>query len=171
MINKHLLYLLPVLAIISGCTLDPATEARLEYALEETSRNSTNFPASSNTRVIQMQACKLAALNKPKLQDLPMAAISVRPGNKINDVRFSVRWEGTKGHGICKVSNDGYVEHVNIQELHTFQKRHHQSSTGAPKDIDGFYYDRHSEQWRDPDGEVCHSCTPENGFPIRQHGW
>ena len=41
--------------------------------------------------------------------------------------------------------------------------------SGAPKDIDGFYYDRHMGQWRDPDGEVCHSCTPENGFPARQH--
>jgi hypothetical protein len=32
-------------------------------------------------------------------------------------------------------------------------------------EIDGFYFDRHIGQWRDPDGEICHSCTPENGFP------
>jgi hypothetical protein len=29
---------------------------------------------------------------------------------------------------------------------------------------DGFYFDRSVNQWRDPDGEICHSCTPENGF-------
>jgi len=28
----------------------------------------------------------------------------------------------------------------------------------------GFYFDRGVNMWRDPDGEVCHSCTPENGF-------
>ena len=28
----------------------------------------------------------------------------------------------------------------------------------------GFYFDRSVNQWRDPDGEVCHTCTPENGF-------
>lgn len=32
----------------------------------------------------------------------------------------------------------------------------------------GFYYDRHVGKWRDPDDEVCHTCTPENGFPA--HG-
>ena len=29
---------------------------------------------------------------------------------------------------------------------------------------DGFYFDRSINMWRDPAGEVCHSCTPENGF-------
>ena len=119
-----------------------------------------------------MNACKSAVLNKPKFHDLPMAAISLRPGENENHVRFSVRWEGTTGHGNCKVSNDGYVEHVKIQEFHEAQAQHYRSNTGVPNDdIDGFYYDRHSGQWRDPGGEVCHSCTPENGFPARQHNW
>jgi len=29
---------------------------------------------------------------------------------------------------------------------------------------DGFYFDRSINMWRDPDGVICHSCTPENGF-------
>lgn len=29
---------------------------------------------------------------------------------------------------------------------------------------DGFYFDRNTNQWKDPDGEVCHTCTPDNGF-------
>jgi len=35
-------------------------------------------------------------------------------------------------------------------------------------DYDGFYYDRGVHKWRDPDGVICHTCTPENGYPA--HG-
>ena len=30
---------------------------------------------------------------------------------------------------------------------------------------DGFYFDRGANAWKDPSGEICHTCTPDNGFP------
>lgn len=36
---------------------------------------------------------------------------------------------------------------------------------GGELEQDGFYYDKHVGKWRDPAGDVCHTCTPENGFP------
>ena len=29
----------------------------------------------------------------------------------------------------------------------------------------GFYFDRDANAWKDPSGEICHTCTPDNGFP------
>ena len=64
---------------------------------------STQLMAASTS---QMKACKIAALNQPKLHDLPMAAISVRPGKKANHVGFTVQWDGARGHGYCKVTSE-----------------------------------------------------------------
>ena len=64
---------------------------------------SFNLMAASTT---QMKACKMALLNEPKFQDLPMAATSVFQGKKENHARFTVRWEGLEANGNCKVSTD-----------------------------------------------------------------
>jgi len=40
-------------------------------------------------------------------------------------------------------------------------KREHSNND----EYDGFYYDEHRGKWRDDRGEICHTCTPENGFP------
>ena len=39
------------------------------------------------------------------------------------------------------------------------------TETSGELEQDGFYYDTHVNKWRDPAGEVCNTCTPENGFP------
>ncbi len=133
---------------------------------------SSSALAYSTTQIIQMKACKSAVAGNHKFMDVPMAGISVRPGKKENHVRFTVQWEGLKGHGNCKVNMEGHVKRVDVKEFHDGRGNSSQGGgSGAPKDIDGFYYDRHMGQWRDPDGQVCHSCTPENGFPARQHSW
>jgi hypothetical protein len=142
---------------LSGAMLLAASSSSLAFSTEE---------------IIQMKACKSAVAGNNKFMDVPMAGISVRPGNKENHVRFTVQWEGLKGHGNCKVNKKGHVKEVNVKEFHDGRGNNkHGGGSGVPKDIDGFYYDRHMGQWRDPDGEVCHTCTPENGFPARQHNW
>ena len=163
--------------------MDAASEARFERALQDSMRNSGNTDysslSSSYNQTAKMKACKIAVLNKSKFEGLPMAAVSVRSGKNSKHINFSVRWEGTTGHGDCKVSDNGHVKHVNIKKYHKGKKKHHhhgkhhhhKDSSSVPHDIDGFYYDRHLGQWRDPSGKVCHSCTPENGFPDRQHSW
>jgi hypothetical protein len=122
---------------------------------------SVSVLAASNK---QMRACRDALIDKKKFQDLPMAAFSVFPGNKQNRVHFTVRWEGLKADGHCQVSKHGEVKNVDIVKFHNNRKKHgsdyDKSAAGH-----GFYYDRHIGKWRDPDGEVCHTCTPENGFP------
>ena len=64
--------------------------------------------------------------------------------------------------GYCKINRDGTVLRLKVE--------HHKKYQTSSNDEQGdFYYDRHTGQWRDPDGEVCHSCTPENGFPRHPH--
>ena len=112
-----------------------------------------------------MKACKISVLEKPKFHDLPMAAVSVYPGKKQNHAHFTVRWDGLKADGNCKVSGS-YVEKVNINKFHDNRSGNHNDDNWVHSgDLDGFYYDRHQGAWRDPQGRVCHTCTPENGFP------
>ena len=116
--------------------------------------------------VAQMKACEMAVLNKPKFHDLPMAAVSVYPGNKDNHVHFTVRWDGLKADGNCKVDKDDYVEKVNIKQFHDGRQGNSEADNWKnTNDLDGFYYDRHTGKWRDPSGRTCHTCTPDNGFP------
>ncbi len=119
--------------------------------------------AATTSEIVQMKACKLAVLEKPKLRDFPMAAVSVYPGNRENHVTFTVRWDGAKGHGNCKVSNDGIVEKVTLKK---FSSGHNNS--GSVTEQDGFFVGGDGK-WHDPSGEVCHSCTPENGFPAQKN--
>jgi hypothetical protein len=111
----------------------------------------------------QMRACHDALINKQKFHDLPMAAFSVYPGNKENRVHFTVRWDGLKADGHCQVSRQGNVKNVAVVRFHNNRKKHG-SDYDKSEAGHGFYYDRHIGMWRDPDGEVCHTCTPENGF-------
>lgn len=123
--------------------------------------------AASNA---QMEACKIAALNTPKLHDYPMAALSVRPGKKENHVGFTLKWDGASGKGYCRVTPDGVVKEVKLNKFHGAGSASHPNNNGEYMEQDGFFRDG-SGRWRDPSGEVCHSCTPENGFPAAgNHG-
>jgi len=97
-----------------------------------------------------------------------MVAFSVHSGtHKHRNVDWTVSWDGRKANGTCRVNEDGRVEEFNIR--HDSGSGHKASHhNGAEKPEQGFYYDRHVNQWRDPDGRACHTCTPENGFP--NHG-
>ncbi len=77
-------------------------------------------------------------------------------------VDWSVNTEHETARGFCKVTNGGDV--VRVKTLH--HKTYRQNSSNGQ---DGFYYDEHIGQWRDDSGQVCHSCTPENGFA--NHGY
>ncbi len=98
-------------------------------------------------------------------RDLPMAAFSVYPANKENCVHFTVCRDVLMADGRCQVSRQGIVKNVDIIKFHNNRKKH-DSDDDKSEAGHGFYYDRHIGKWRDPDGEVCYSCTPENGFMV-----
>ncbi|MGI9201769.1 MAG: hypothetical protein ACR2QL_11960 [Woeseiaceae bacterium] len=122
----------------------------------------------------EMKACEIAVLEKPKFQDLPMAAVSVYPGKDAKHAHWSIRWDGLKAEGGCKIGKHGGIASVHVKQLHDNRGKHHGDKHKNNKDreggddLDGFYYDRHVNEWRDPGGRICHTCTPENGFP--DHG-
>lgn len=120
--------------------------------------------SASAATVAQMKACKMAVLEKPKFHDLPMAAVSVYPGKKKNRAHFSVRWDGLKADGHCKLGGYDQVEKVKVKSFHDGRTGNHDSDYNS-EGLDGFYWDRHIGGWRDPKGRRCHTCTPENGFP------
>lgn len=126
------------------------------------------FLASMNAHAVSgagMKACEMAVLQKPKFHDLPMAAVSVYPGKKESHAHFTVRWDGLKADGNCKLSGS-YVEKVNVKKYSDNRRRNlDEDNWEHSGDLDGFYYDRHQGQWRDPRGRICYTCTPENGFP------
>lgn len=92
-----------------------------------------------------------------------MAAFSVwdggdKPGG---NAKWAVEWDGVGASGTCRVGPGNNRVH---KDTILKQRDRHKPESEAG----GFYYDRHIAAWRDPDGQVCHTCTPENGFP--DHG-
>ena len=118
----------------------------------------------------EMKACEIAVLEKPKFQDLPMAAVSVYPGKDAKHAHWSIRWEGLKAEGGCKIGKKGNIASVHVKQMHDSRGKHqndrreHDKNWEVDNDLSGFYYDRHVNEWRDPQGRICHTCTPENGF-------
>lgn len=107
--------------------------------------------------------CKQEVMNHTReFSDIPMAAFSTR-GHHHDSVIWNIHWDGRTANGSCKFHNDhfkGVQIHTHLQHSHHQKKsEHYQGQYG------GFYYDHHVAKWRDPDGEICHTCTPENGFP------
>ncbi len=74
-----------------------------------------------------------------------------------------MRRDGLKADGHCQVSKQGMVKNVDIIKFHNNRKKY-DSDYDKSEAGHGFYYDRYIGKWRDPDGEVCYTCTPENGF-------
>ena len=112
------------------------------------------------------QRCKNRVMTHTKeFESLPMAAISLSKGHHHN-IAWNINWDGQVANGAC-IFHDGEFKSV---EVHHHLKHHgqHKKNDKYKGKYGGFYYDRHIGQWRDPDGETCHSCTPENGFP--RHG-
>jgi hypothetical protein len=115
----------------------------------------------------QLRACRDSLAYHSDFKKLPMAAFSVYPGShEHGNVDWSVAWEGRQANGSCKVTGKGKIEHFKVRydsgPVHS--EKHHKDHKNG-----GFYYDRHAAKWRDPSGAVCHTCTPENGFPDHRH--
>ncbi|MEH6583218.1 MAG: hypothetical protein V7754_14850 [Halioglobus sp.] len=107
--------------------------------------------------------CKREVMTQThEFQHLPMAAFSVN-GTHHHNILWNIHWNGQTANGSCKF-HDGRFGKVEIHThlKHASKQKHGNKYKGA---YGGFYYDRHVGQWRDPDGHVCHTCTPENGFP------
>jgi len=80
-------------------------------------------------------------------------------------VDWSVTTEDESAMGYCKVNRDGTVLRLKVEHHKRYHRRPQHEDV-----IDGMYYDRHSRNWRMEDtDEVCHTCTPENGFPRHGH--
>ena len=120
--------------------------------------------ASMNTE--HAARCKNEVMtNTREFARLPMAAFSAS-GHHHHNILWTIHWDGQTANGSCKV-HDGHFKGIDI---HTHLKHAHKQkkSDNYKGAYGGFYYDRHVAKWRDPDGHVCHTCTPENGFP--KHG-
>jgi hypothetical protein len=122
--------------------------------------------ASGSAFALGEKWCKNSVAER--FSDASMAEISVSASvpMKNGDARvdWSVQTEKTSAMGYCKVNKGGDVVKVKIDH----HKKYHDSDSGGNSgsdEQDGFYYDKHIGKWRDPDGETCHTCTPENGFP------
>ena len=116
----------------------------------------------------QLRACRDKLAYHSKFSKLPMAAFSVSSGtHKHSNVDWSVKWDGRHASGTCKVGEGGGIESFNIRRDSRDGKHQSHNQSGS-QTMGDFYYDRHVNKWRDPDGRVCHTCTPENGFP--NHG-
>jgi len=96
-----------------------------------------------------------------------MADISVAPSVQARHGALRVDWavstSSESARGFCKVTQGGDVVRVKTQHHKTYRKRNNDR-------YDGFYYDEHIGRWRDNNGEICHTCTPDNGFPAHGHG-
>ena len=97
----------------------------------------------------EMKACEIAVLEKPKFQDLPMAAVSVYPGKDAKHAHWSIRWEGLKAEGGCKIGKKGNIASVHVKQMHDSRGKHqndrreHDKNWEVDNDLSGFYYDRH----------------------------
>ena len=111
--------------------------------------------------------CKRAVMTETReFQDVPMAAFS-QNGHHHHNLLWTIHWDGQTATGSCKY-HDGHFKGVEISH-HLNHSHHHKNSDHYKGEYGGFYYDRHVAKWRDPDGKICNTCTPENGFS--KNGW
>ena len=122
--------------------------------------------ASASEHAARQQQCKMAVMTHTKeFEAVPMAAFSLNGHHKHN-LLWTVHWDGQTANGSCKY-HDGEFKGVEVHN-HLKHAHKHKKSDKYKGKYGGFYFDRHVGQWRDPDGNACATCTPENGFPA--HG-
>ncbi|MEH6587904.1 MAG: hypothetical protein V7720_15190 [Halioglobus sp.] len=125
------------------------------------------FPllATASDHHERSQQCKMAVMTETReFEAVPMAAFSLN-GHHHHNLLWTIHWDGQTATGSCKY-HDGHFKGVEVNNH--LQHSHKQKKSDHYKGkYGGFYYDRHVGQWRDPEGEICHTCTPENGFPAR----
>ena len=114
----------------------------------------------------EAKECKNIVMTETdEFSGLPMAAFSMAQRENEKGIGWHINWDGETANGICLYGNGGFRE-IRIYNNLQHHSKHQKSDTYSGK-YGGFYYDRHIGEWRDPDGETCHTCTPENGFPAR----
>ncbi len=120
----------------------------------------TLLGVSGNAHAIGEQACEVEITGM--FPGASMADVVATPSVPMRHGGLRVDWSVTTdnetGRGFCKVTKGGDVVMVKTLHHKTYKKN-------SSNENDGFYYDEHIGQWRDDSGQVCHSCTPENGFP------
>ena len=120
----------------------------------------TLLGASGTAYAIGEQACEAeitGMFRGTSMADV-VATRSVPMRNGGLRVDWSVNTENETARGFCKVTKGGDVVRVKTLYHKTYKKNN-------ANDFDGFYYDEHLGQWRDDSGQICHTCTPDNGFP------
>lgn len=120
-------------------------------------------PAATADRLAeQVKECKKIVLKEtPEFRRLPTTAISL---SKHNDgVKWIIHWDGDIANGVC-VFKKKQFKNLKIKNHLRHQSKHSQNESYRGI-YGGFYFDRHIGLWRDPDGLVCNTCTPRNGFP------
>jgi hypothetical protein len=117
--------------------------------------------SSAEASAEQMKSCKNSVAEKFTKASMADISVSPKAGGKHNEalVGWTVDLDGAKTHGTCTMSDDSHVLKF------TTTDKAGGKQAGGELEQDGFYYDKHVGKWRDPDGEICHTCTPENGFP------
>lgn len=108
-----------------------------------------------------MRACHDAVWQQRQFQNIPNAGISIDGGDsKPNGrarVHWRVDWERKHARGICIVDKKNQVINLEIQSVQNDKPQ------GAGQ---GIYFDTRSRRWKTSDGQVCYTCTPENGFSV-----
>ncbi len=123
----------------------------------------TLLGASATAYAIGENACEneVAGL----FPDASMADITATPAVPGKRGTFRVDWSvqtnQETARGFCKVTGSGDVVRVKTE----YHKKYRSSGNDQ---YDGFYYDEQMGKWRDNNGEICNTCTPDNGFP--DHG-
>lgn len=130
-------------------------------AVSEMSKHDEDKASSTEATASQMKSCKNSVAEKFIKASMADISVSPKSGGMHNEalVTWTVDLDGVKSRGTCIVSDDDHVLKIATTE----QGRG--SDAGGELEQDGFYYDKHVGKWRDPAGEICHTCTPENGFP------
>ena len=125
------------------------------------------FGVSGSAFALGEKACKNSVgerFTDATRADISVSASTPRKNHEGARVDWSVMTEKTSAMGHCRINKGGNVVKLKVDH----HKKYHDSDSGGKSgsdEQDGFYYDKHIGKWRDPAGETCHSCTPENGFP------
>jgi hypothetical protein len=155
--KRHILSAVALALSASRCAMDPATEAEIERAIQKAEYENSHpqkhpkNKGSSEKYLPEQRAgwCKNEVVGR---YDTYQADVSITDerGHKIF---WEVDSTGQTGHCVFDKHNE-FVKIVAKNGGKRFNK------TGE------IYWDGKAHKWVAPDGIVCATCTPANGFPV-----
>jgi hypothetical protein len=108
-----------------------------------------------------LKACHDSVWEQPEFKDIPNAGVSIEGGKVMENgnikVHWRVDWENNHARGVCVLAPNGDFIRFKIHA----NEKDWEHGAGP-----GIYYDTRSRRWKTDDGQVCHTCTEENGFPM-----